>query len=351
MFTRLVIINTVICAVFGMLFASPLDWLEVGLGVGVVFGLVTGLLVEGIFRRWRERWLYRRRMLFLVLLEVLLVLYLLMPAYIAYFSLRPPRLAVTAMPAELAGVAEEVTLQTSDGITLAGWYIPPQNGAAIIALHGLGNNRLGVLPHALKLIEQDYGVLMMDMRAHGDSGGEMFVDGWEAPVDVGAMVDFLQTRPEVERIGALGLSAGAISILHAGAANKAIEALIADGTGMGGVEDVLNPLLPHPTIAWVLLPDYWISYRFMGFFSGLEPLPALREQVKRIAPRPMLFIAGAESMWEPELARIYASSAGEAADVWVIPNTGHIAGILTAPDEYAAQIGRFLDAALLEGSA
>lgn len=347
-FTRLVGINAFICTVFGLVFGVPIRQMVAGLLIGLSFGIVTGLLIEMIFRRWQGRWLYRRRLLFLIVLEALLLLYVMMPAYLAYFGLRPLRVPVTEMPAELVGIAEEVSVQTSDGIALDGWYIPPENGVAIIALHGLGGNRLELLPHARFLMAQEYGVLMMDMRAHGESGGETFVDSWNAPVDVGAMVDFLQARQEVERIGALGLSVGAISILHAGAENEAIEVFIADGTGVGAVEDLLDPLIPHPAIAWLLVPDYWTSYRFLELFSGMDAAPALREQVRRIAPRPILFIAGADSMWEPELARKYASSAGDSAEVWVIPDTGHIAGVHNVPDEYAARVVSFLDAALID---
>lgn len=351
-FTRLIVINALICALFGAIFAVPIGRLEIGLIVGLVFGLVVGLLVEVVFRRWEGRWLYRRRLLFLVLLEVLLTLYILMPAYLAWFSLRPARLTVPAIPDDLVDSIEEVWLLTRDGVMLTGWYVPPQNGAipprggaVIIILHGLGSNRAGVLPHARMLMGQGYGVLMMDMRAHGLSEGEIFVDGWQAPLDVDAMVEYLQQRPDVEHIGAMGLSAGAIAILHGAAENDAIEALMADGTGTAAIDDLLDPLIPHPAIAWLLIPDYWMSYRFMSLFSGLQPAPAIREQVKRIAPRPMLFIAGAESMWEPELAAKYASSAGDSAEVWVIPNAGHIAGISVAPDDYAAQVLTFFDAA------
>ncbi len=346
--TRLVGINALICALLGAVFAIPLGRLEVGLIAGLLFGIVFGLLVEVVFRRWQGRWLYRRRLLFMVLLEVLLLLYVFMPAYLAYFNLRPARLPVTDIPAELEDVAEMVSLQTSDDMTLSGWYIPPQNGVAVIALHGLGSNRLGVLPHARLLIERQYGVLMMDMRAHGESDGEMFAEGWNAPVDVRAMVDYLRSRPEIEHIGALGLSAGAISMLHAGAENEAVEFFIADGAGVAATDDLLNPLLPHPAIAWLLVPDYWISYRFTALFSGLKPAPAARELVSRIAPRPILFIAGEASMWEPELAAKYALSAGASAEVWVIPAAEHIAGIHTAPEAYAARVTAFIEAALLK---
>ncbi len=344
-FTRLVIINALICGVFGAVFGIPIGQPESGFLFGLALGIVFGLLVEVIFRRWEGRWLYRRRMLFLVVLEMLLLLYVLMPAYLAYFGLRPARIAVSAMPDDLVDVVEAVTLVTSDAISLAGWYVQPQNGGVMIMLHGLGSNRLEVLPHARMVIEQGYGVLLMDMRAHGASGGEIFADGWQSPVDVAAMVDYLQAREEVEHIGALGLSSGAVAILQAGAENPAIEAFIAEGTGVAAVGDLLDPLIPHPAIAWLLVPDYWMSYQFTALFSGYRPLPPLRDQVRRIVPRPMLFIAGGESMWEPELAAKYADSAGESAEVWVIPNVGHIAGARAVPDEYATKLLTFLEAA------
>ncbi len=346
-FTRLVVINAVICAVFAAVFAIPIGRLEVGLVAGLSFGILIGLLVEVVFQRWKGRWLYRRRLLFLVLLEVLLTLYVLMPAYLAYFGLRPARIAVAAMPEEWLDSAEEVALETSDGIMLSGWYLRSQNGAAIITLHGLGSNRLGVQPYARMLAEHGYGVLMMDMRAHGASGGEIFADGWNSAADFTVMAQYLHSRPEVERIGALGLSSGAVAILHAGADDSSIEAFVADGTGVAAAADLLEPLTPHPAIAWLLVPDYWMSYRFTALFTGLTPAPSLREQVRRIAPRPILFIAGAAAMWEAELAAKYAASAGDSAEVWVIPNAGHIAGIVTAPDEYTARVIAFLDGALL----
>ncbi|MBK8022184.1 MAG: alpha/beta hydrolase [Chloroflexi bacterium] len=345
--SRLVVINAVICAIFGILFALPVNRPEIGLIIGLLFGILNGLLIESVFRRWKGRWLYQRRLLVLVLLEVVLLLFLIFPAYIAYLSLRPSRVPVAALPTDLLDSAEDVLLQTQDGTSLSGWYLPSTNGAAILALHGFGGNRLEVLPHARLLNQQGYGVLLMDMRAHGASGGEIFADGWNAVGDAHVMVDYLRARPQVNRIGALGLSSGAISIIHAGAAIDSIEAFVAEGTGVAAVEDLLDPLIPHPAIAWLLVPDYWMSFRFTALYTGLAPMPPLREQVGHIAPRPILLIAGAESMWEPELAAKYAHSAGASADVWVIPNAGHIAGISSAPEEYAERVLGFFGAALL----
>jgi len=65
----------------------------------------------------------------------------------------------------------EIELAAEDGVTLKAWYAPATNGAAIILLHGAGGSREGVRDHATMLAENGYGVLALDMRGHGESGG------------------------------------------------------------------------------------------------------------------------------------------------------------------------------------
>ena len=54
-------------------------------------------------------------------------------------------------PADLGLAYRDVTFPSSDGVTLAGWYIPSRNGAAVVLLHGAGSTRSGVLDQAAVL--------------------------------------------------------------------------------------------------------------------------------------------------------------------------------------------------------
>ena len=86
----------------------------------------------------------------------------------AYAFTYPARSDVCCItPADKGFEYEEVTLTTNDRLKLVGWYIPSQNRAAVILLHGYGGNRLGVMYHAEALANQGYGVLMYDQRASG----------------------------------------------------------------------------------------------------------------------------------------------------------------------------------------
>ncbi|MFB0535557.1 MAG: hypothetical protein ACETWR_11305, partial [Anaerolineae bacterium] len=73
---------------------------------------------------------------------------------------RARRSPMTSTPAERGLSFEPVTFTSTDGLRLAGWYIPSRNGATIILCHGLGTNRADMLPQAVLLAEHGYGSLL-----------------------------------------------------------------------------------------------------------------------------------------------------------------------------------------------
>src|SRR5215468_3267080 len=69
--------------------------------------------------------------------------------------------------------AREVMGQSSDGVNLSAWYVQsvPDNGDAVIILHGLSDNRLAGAGLEPMFLRQGYRVLLPDSRGHGESGG------------------------------------------------------------------------------------------------------------------------------------------------------------------------------------
>jgi uncharacterized protein len=45
------------------------------------------------------------------------------------------------LPGALGIPRQDLTFGSADGVRLAGWYVPPHNGAAILVVHGGGGNR------------------------------------------------------------------------------------------------------------------------------------------------------------------------------------------------------------------
>jgi uncharacterized protein len=75
---------------------------------------------------------------------------------------------------------ESFDVRAPDGILLRGWKVKAAqpNGSWVLLFHGVVDNRMGVLEHALFLLRAGYGVVLMDARAHGESEGSMGTYGW-----------------------------------------------------------------------------------------------------------------------------------------------------------------------------
>ncbi len=107
-------------------------------------------------KRWRPRLL--RLLIALAAAYVFLISGL---SYIYTQHLLHP--ACPDSPPERAGF-ESVTLTTSDGLALEGWWQPPRDGAVILLLGGLGGNRDAMLAEAEVLADHGYGVLTLSYR-------------------------------------------------------------------------------------------------------------------------------------------------------------------------------------------
>jgi hypothetical protein len=64
---------------------------------------------------------------------------------------RPATPLASGTPADLGLAFRDVSMRTSDGVWLSGWYIPARNGAAVLLLPGAGSIRAAVLPQAAVL--------------------------------------------------------------------------------------------------------------------------------------------------------------------------------------------------------
>src|SRR5579863_6025141 len=96
--------------------------------------------------------------------------------------LGPQRFQETAKMLARTGAAKgDFIVRASDGVELRGWkvYSALPNGNWVLLFHGVSDNRSGVLGHAEILLRHGYSVVMMDSRAHGQSGGAMATYGWK----------------------------------------------------------------------------------------------------------------------------------------------------------------------------
>lgn len=319
-----------------------------GLSVGLMIGLLLipagiALIALGAQLLWRSRrrdGLHYVRPVLYVIAGVLVAYWVLLPLGMAAYATHRPRVWVAA--AEEMPDYKEVTLTTGDGLELRAWYIPSENGAAVVTFP-----RETTVPHAVMLAKAGYGVLMVDMRGYGDSEGDPNAFGWGSRQDIDAAVAYLGSRPEVEprRIGGLGLSVGGEQMIEAAATNDALAAVVSEGAGE---RSVAESLIRGPK-GWLAVPAMVVQTAAVAVLSGDAPPASLRDLAVDISPRPVFFIHAENGGGGEELNPDYFQAAGEPKEIWQVEDSGHISGITTQPEEYEQRVVDFFDRWLLGG--
>ena len=91
------------------------------------------------------------------------------------------------------GTPQEIRLTTVDGEELGAWFFPGRTDrVAVVLLHGNGATRSACLDQAEWLVAANHPVMMVTLRAHGDSTGDRNDFGYSARHDVVAAVEWLE---------------------------------------------------------------------------------------------------------------------------------------------------------------
>ncbi len=251
-------------------------------------------------------------------------------------------------PADYQLPYEKVELETEDGFHLAAWYVPSQNQAAVIVVHGYKGDRSLMLPRAQKIAQHGYGVLLIDLRAHGESEGELISFGLNEVRDVEAAYRYLLNRPDIDpdKIGALGVSMGGTVVLLSAAQNTGLKTVVAE-SAFATLPDavpsaVASTGLPPAIFAPVV---QWFAEREVGFKA--EQVSAV-DAIGKISPRPVLLMQGGKDLVVmPDGGQRLYDAAGEPRELWFEPELGHTAFIEELPEMYKRRVIEFLDTYLL----
>lgn len=300
-------------------------------------------------RYWRNLTLFTLG----TLLATAIVLVLAISLWCAHAYTHPARYPLSDSPADHSLAFESITFASADGLSLAGWFVPAAagraNGAAIVLCHGYGSNRAEMLSEAVILTRRGYSALLFDFRGHGESEGDLVTLGYEEVKDVQAAVAYLRTRPEVTptRIGVLGHSMGAATVIRAAAQTPEIRAVAAEGA-YASLADTITDNFDNFT-GLPRFPFAPLTLALGAWQTGLNAEQVRPvDDVARISPRPILLIHGlADAAVAPENAQQLYRAAGEPKSLWQPAGVGHATAASQRPAEFEAQVIAFFDGALL----
>ena len=268
------------------------------------------------------------------------------------------RQPLTRTPADIGLDFEDVTFTATDGVELQGWFLPSgaEKGPTVVFVHGWLWNRAGnaagrvpfvdrdveFLPAAKALHDAGFHVLLFDLSNHGASGNRqpLTMGRWEAR-DFNGALGYLRSRRDVDetRIGALGTSAGANTVMYAIPEGPPVKAFLAVQPTRLPVfnanfsREVLGPLGPAEARSTDLL------YAILR-----APLPSRHDPAvpaRKLGETIVQYVQGTGDPWgRMSIVQEFSDLTPHSLGVIAYPSTGRYEGYQYVSRE-AAEVARF----------
>lgn len=249
----------------------------------------------------------------------------------------------------------------NDGKQIAAWYIPSgKNEKAIILVHGRDNSRTngfcdGFVSFANDLHNSGFSVMMIDLRGHGQSEESRFYFGIKEYQDVLGAVDWLEDQGyQPGKIGVLGYSLGAASVIYAAAEEQDIGAIWID-SAYADIESVIERNWTSESgLPQVFLYSAEAMIRLMYGYDITTSRPI--DQIGKIAPRPIYMAHCKEDNMIPIAHMDELLTVAQNTQTWVIENcdlnsqdldlpagtiNNHAIGYSLQPKAYTQKVVRF----------
>jgi pimeloyl-ACP methyl ester carboxylesterase len=247
-------------------------------------------------------------------------------------------------PGELAGPR----LQTSDGIALAGWYIPAgkgigPTGPTVVLAHGHGSNKSNMLAYA-DMLHDDYNLVLFDFRNHGQSGDAQTTVGALEQFDLRAVIDWVVNKKEPEQLAVLGTSMGGGTALAEAATDARVDALVLDSTH-ATLANALQARLDSKGYP-LSLPGSWSILLGLLLRTGQDISAVDAMQTIAAYDRPLLIIVGGQDdqIGEDDGQALLeaAENGGSTAELEVCADAGHGGPVSTCASDYRDWVLGFL---------
>ena len=287
---------------------------------------------------------------------------------IPHEGIQTERKPLLTSPADVGLEFENFVLSPADqALKIAGWWMPAESArATLVFIHGGGSNRhsqyFGSLKFYRAMVDRGIGLVVVDLRNHGDSAGDGvgLQFGRTEKHDAQAAIEWARKKTPDLPLFAMGISMGGATLIHAVSSGAELEGLIL-------LDSVLDTSDAFRQGAWVntglpaalFAPSAWSASTFYGLPGGsretLElasklslPILAIQDpddpvtraphsaELARRNPHVTLWTAPAIPADHPDLA-------------WKGRWGSHVSAFLFHPRETLGHIMKFINARIAQG--
>jgi uncharacterized protein len=249
------------------------------------------------------------------------------------------------MPDQLSLVYSPFNIFTNDSVLLKGWYFdnPPNPlNITLLVIHDINEGKINYINFARQFWERGIRVLLIDMRAHGNSGGDKFYLGVQSQYDVLNILDSLYKLPETDNVVIFGKGIGAGIAVDVAALDYRQQSLILQSP----YNDMRNYLKSYTSNKWGLLNYilYPISSRNLQRHIGVKIADInLSEKIKYLANPLMVILGSKDELINPEESkRVYVASPAVNKQILIVKDAGHDNIDITEGDAYFNKLSIFM---------
>jgi alpha-beta hydrolase superfamily lysophospholipase len=238
-------------------------------------------------------------------------------------------------PEDLGLSVETVEFTTTDHVNLRGWWNAGEPTApVVIFVHGLNRSRLEMLDRAAETSKRGYGVLLFDLRNHGESDRAYTTLGIHETRDVCAASELARMKAPGRPQFLWGVSLGASTALLALRECPQFAAVVSDSSFLS-----LRDTVAHHLKLYFHLPSFPVA-KLIVWITALRvhvdpDAGDVEAALKADRKTPVLFIAGsADRRMPPEVAKRLFDAAQGFKRLVVIPGAGHGQAFATDRKQY-----------------
>lgn len=242
--------------------------------------------------------------------------------------------------------ADTVVLKTGNGILINSWYGKTDSIAkgTVILFHGLMANKGMLLTEAAEFLYQGFNVMMVDLRAHGNSDGNTTTIGIIEAEEVTLAYNYILEKGE-KNIFLYGSSMGAVVVARAVAVYNLNPSGLFLEMPFASMQSHIRSRLRAMGFSSIVVRPF--SF-FVTFWMGIERgLKAFRHQTPGYAVQincPVLMQWGADDSYvlKSETDKIYNAIASPRKKLVIYEHAGHESLLQNDPEKWRKEVERFL---------